>query len=91
MNTEKSVCKVSAPLTSWPPLSNERIKQEGKRKINEWKARADPGTVLPVRSACGHRCFLSAHIECDLFQTQTVVSTARLHGREGSATVKTLH
>lgn len=60
------------------------MKQEGKCKINEWKAQAGLG----MSCACGHRCFLSAQIECDLCQAQTLVATVRLHDREGSATAK---
>lgn len=47
-------------------LWEQGIKQEGKRKINEWKPRAGPGTSSPQQSACGHRCIPSAQIECDL-------------------------
>lgn len=47
------------------------------------------GTSLPVRSACGHRCFPSAQIECDLCQAQILVSTLCVSpAREGSAAAK---
>lgn len=43
------------------------------------------------QNTCGHFCFLSAHIEFDLFKAQTLVSTVRLYSQEDSATAKTPH
>lgn len=90
--TESFVCMVSNSLTLLPPLSSWESggnkKKGGKRKIKWKESSGRAGTRFPVQSACGHRCFPSAQIECDLCQAQTLVSTLRVPAAERAAPLR---